>query len=76
MQVVTGQVDWTRNGRGPKYPWDQILDGQTWRLDAGEDFACKPESFRGAVYLAAKARGVKARCKVEERAVYVEATRG
>lgn len=76
MEVVTGQVDWSRNSRGPKYPWETILDGQTWRLEQGEDFSCKPESFRGAVYLASKARGKKSRCKVEGTAVYVEALDG
>ena len=74
MKMVSStEVDWTRHGRGPKYPWEQILNGSTWRLEQGEDFSCKPASFRGAVYLASKARGKKSRCKVEGTAVYVEA---
>ena len=34
-----------RQGRGPKYDWDTILNGDVNVLTQGEDFDCKPSSF-------------------------------
>jgi len=44
---------------GSTYPWDQWLDGGTWRLRIGEDFKCTPTSFVSAAYQTASRRGMK-----------------
>lgn len=43
------------------YPWDQILDGTIWELNAGEDFKIKAESMRTAAQDKARRRGGRVR---------------
>lgn len=39
------------------YPWDQWLDGRTWQLTRGVDFACTCASLRTLAHRAAARRG-------------------
>lgn len=47
-------------GRTPvmSYPWDDWLDGSTWRLERGVDYKVATTAMRAYVYRAARARGV------------------
>lgn len=44
-------------------PWDEWLDGRSWRLLAGRDFTCKPESLRVLATSAAARRGLRVRMR-------------
>ena len=59
-----------------RYPWDEWLDGQTWRLVRGEDFTTQINSFRSTAIIRAKARGVKLKTVVDGEAVYLRALTG
>jgi hypothetical protein len=49
-------------GRGPKYPWDEWLDGDHWVLEADEDFpGTKVAQFRKTAAEAASKRGMRTR---------------
>jgi hypothetical protein len=48
-----------RRGRRPEYPWDEWLDGRTWLLKAGEDFAVPATSMRVMIYQKAYKRHLK-----------------
>lgn len=52
-------------GRG-KYPWDEWLDGDVWRLTAGEDFGALPYAFRVNAYAVARKRGLKVSVQLED----------
>ena len=52
-------------GPRPKYPWEQWLDGETWRVTRDADFDCKVASMRKAVFLAAQRRGLKVQTQIE-----------
>jgi hypothetical protein len=55
-----------------RYPWDEWLDGSTWRLVPGEDFATSPESFRRSAYGAAYARNGKVRTDIENGSFFLQ----
>jgi hypothetical protein len=48
---------------GPRYDWEQWLDGTAWILRKGEDFEIEIASMRAAVSRAAKERGLTVRTK-------------
>jgi hypothetical protein len=48
--------EWPRRYNGGKYPWDEWLDGNVWRLTVGEDFTVEKAAFRTAAYAAAARR--------------------
>ena len=73
MEVVKEPIKWPNRGRRSRYDWDSILDGQQWKLTIGEDFDCKPESFRSAAVAAARSRGKRVRSMIDEESIYLVA---
>lgn len=64
----------TNTGGKSKYDWDTILNGKTWELRQGEDFALAPRVFVAHVHGTAKRRGLKARTHTkDERTIIVRA---
>ncbi len=61
-------------GRPEQYDWDTILNGKSWELRKGQDFAIEPDSFRGCVYSAASRHGVKVTVAVIGDTVCVKAS--
>lgn len=55
-----------------RYPWDKILDGTIWELIEGEDFHVSRDSMQANVYMAAKARGGKAKTQHTEKGLLVQ----
>lgn len=47
-----------------EYPWHDWADGGAWRLERGDDFECRVDSFRQAVYRFANKTYRKARTVV------------
>lgn len=45
------------------YPWDDLLNGKTWKLVLGEDFD-KLENFRARCYQKARERGMSVTTRV------------
>lgn len=58
-----------------KYPWDEWLDGQIWKLVRGEDFTVAIEQFRNHVYSAARARGRWVTTRKDGEALVVQAVK-
>ncbi len=61
-------------GRPPKYPWDEWLDGSTWRITRGQDFDVEPSSMRKGASQAASRRGLRAQTQIEDDSVIFRAT--
>lgn len=62
-QVVTsdamlGQM-LARRGRKQKYPWGSWSDGQTWKVERGEDFTCTVQTFCAQLHNRARKTGKK-----------------
>jgi hypothetical protein len=55
------------------YDWKQLFDGQAWKLEAGEDFHCKMQSFRCQVFNAAKKRALKVVTRIDGDSIYLQA---
>lgn len=49
-----------------QYPWDQWLDGQIWRLEAGDYTAKTPSIFAAITASVAHKRGLKLRHHVDK----------
>jgi hypothetical protein len=62
-------------GRRVKYPWDEWLDGSTWQITPGEDFACIAESFRRVAGAAARRQGGHARTSIENGSFFLQFVR-
>ena len=62
------------SGRPPKYPWDEWLDGSTWRITRGADFDGKVVSMRKMVSLAGRQRGLRAETRIEGDSLIFRAT--
>lgn len=71
--VVDDLPDMQKRGRPELYPWDEWFDGQVWKLIRDVDFAASPDGFRVTVAQAARRRGMKARIRIREDDVYVQA---
>jgi hypothetical protein len=54
-----------------RYPWDDWLNGQIWKLKRGEDFMCKVGSFRNYAY--ARAAGRRLALYIDGDYVYLQA---
>jgi len=52
-------------GRPTTHPWDEWLDGSTWRITRGTDFDARPSSIRQEILQTAKRRGLEAETSVE-----------
>ncbi len=61
-------------GPRPKYPWDEWLDGGTWRITRGADFDVKVASMRKAVFLAAQKHGLRIETRLEGDSLIFRAT--
>ncbi len=61
-------------GRPLKYPWDEWLDGSTWRITRGTDFDAKPSSVRSEVYRSAYQRGLRIESRIEGDSVIFRAS--
>jgi len=57
-----------------KYPWDQWMNGQIWRLTQGVDFHCGPEAFRTNAYQRAARSQTVCRASVVGNTVEVQFT--
>ncbi len=54
-------------GIGPRYPWDEWLDGQAWQLTQGSDFKCSVSTFRQTAAAHARQKGGRVRTHVKEK---------
>lgn len=54
-----------RYGPEPKYPTEQWLDGQQWRLKHGEDFTCLAHAFVNYLRRIAKRQGKRVEVRYE-----------
>lgn len=67
MAEVDDSFDWDHRQRETSpYDWDNWLDGRTWRLRQGQDFAVKRQSFINNAYEEARCRGGKARTSMTQ----------
>ncbi len=58
---------WPTDGKGgARYPWNQWLDGQIWKLTRGEDFMRSPSAVRAAAWSYARYRHWKISCSVPD----------
>jgi len=59
------------------YPWDQWLNGQTWKLKAGVDFSVPLRNFTSAAYAAGKRRQLEVQCATDTttNVVYLRAAK-
>lgn len=55
-----------------KYPWDEWLNGDIWELTENQDIPTA-KTFQSTVQAAAKRRGMKARTRVKNGKLYVQA---
>lgn len=61
-----------RLGRQAKYPWDEWLDGQVWKLAVGVDMQSSfVENMRKMCFDAARKRGKKLRTVITEDKKYL-----
>jgi len=49
---------------GSRYPWNQLLDGSTWELVKGEDFASRPQTIISSARAQARRRGGSVRTRL------------
>lgn len=56
------------------YPWDQWLDGQSWRLVRKVDFFVTLPSMKNHIYATARRCGLSAKIAVEGDVIYMKAT--
>ncbi len=64
MAQILESYGFKKVGREAKYPYDQWLDGQIWKLQHMVDFECQPHGLRQSFYAAAKRRGIKVRVSI------------
>ena len=60
-------------GGTAKYPWDEILNGQTWELVQGEDFEMEPRTFVAHIHGTAKRKGMKVRTHTKQNKIIIRA---
>lgn len=60
-------------GRLPVYPYEEWLDGNIHALEQGEDFKVSPEGMRSSLHNYCKGKGIKAKTKIRDGIVYVQA---
>ena len=60
-------------GGTAKYPWDKILNGQTWELVQGEDFEMEPRTFVAHCHGTAKRRNMKVRTHTKQNTIILRA---
>jgi hypothetical protein len=71
---ILDEFDFTKRGTGrgrpEKYPWDNWTNGEIWKIVAGTDFSCKAENIQGALFNAARKRGMRVKTKkLDEKTV-------
>jgi hypothetical protein len=49
-----------------KYPWDEWLDGSTWKLTPGEDFTIPAGNMTSQAHQAARTRGGSVRTGIRD----------
>jgi hypothetical protein len=64
-----------RIGRPCKYPWNEWLDGQVWKLVQGTDFDTAPEAFRDTARHYAIRHGLKFGSCIKGNRVIIQAIR-
>lgn len=65
--------DWkSRRARKRLYPWDEWLNGQTWRISK-DDIRVAFTSFRSMAYSAAHIRGLRVRTVMDESSIVIQA---
>jgi hypothetical protein len=47
-----------------RYPWDELLNGDPWKLVSGEDFTSKPTTLIANARMQAKRRGGMVRTRL------------
>ena len=62
-----------RGFKGGKYPWDEWLNGEIWKLKVGEDFTIDARMLQAQAYIAASKRRKKVRTRRETEFVYLQA---
>lgn len=48
-----------------KYPWNEWMNGQTWRITQGVDFDCKTQSIKFLIYKRAEVLGITVKVHTE-----------
>lgn len=59
-------------GRPPKYNWNDLTDGSTWKAIQGQDFTSTPTSFRTLLRYQAKIRSLKVEVHVSGEIVWFQ----
>lgn len=72
-EVVDKMPKASGGGCRPKYAWDTWLDGQAWKLTAGEDFEIPLRSFQAAANKAARNRGLEVITRQHDGCLYIQA---
>lgn len=71
-QQINEPVEFKGSGRHATIDWEEIADGQTYRLVFGDDFDSDPTSVQNSARQAAIRRGLRARTKREGDDVIVQ----
>lgn len=58
-----------------EYPWDTILNGETWLLKRGEDYTCKDIAFHSLARATAKKRGYTVNIAKHALGLYIKANK-
>jgi hypothetical protein len=73
MEKLTSYTFNESNAKKSEYDWDTLLDGGIYKLVSGEDFKCKPGSFRTIATNAAKKLGKGVRINKVEGGLVIQA---
>ena len=58
-----------------KYPWDEWLDGSTWKLTRGTDFICSTSSMSTGAVQKGLRMGLKVETRMAGDTVWIRAVR-
>lgn len=62
--VKKSEAFWKVPKNAPRYPWEQWLDGQVWKLTPQVDFNVKAVSMRNLAHMNARRRGQCVRTRI------------
>jgi hypothetical protein len=73
MATIVDEIPPAERGAA-KYPWDEWLNGQNWKLVRGIDFQVPTATFRSGAASIGRRRGLAVKTRVIGNDVYVCAT--
>lgn len=72
MATKVKQMPRPASGRR-RYPWDEWLNGEAWKLRRGVDFESEIYNFRNLAHLTARRRGLRVQTVIDGDTIYVQA---